>query len=273
MHDGDTFMFAITDNLESPIMLTTADNSETSTTKDVQLTDESTVILEESKRSINSLIHRLAIRLTLVLTIPKTEVSFKYLKQVCDKMGVGNLYFYTVQGNKNNPTHKQVKSLLAEYGISYFKYIQTNGCDAEVMNLEKITHIIDDRPGWLAGMLTFEGYIRSCYCVTPNPNLKYLKAENIKVSTLWMDMIRLLVKEIQQPLPKYDHTVCWKCNNFQCKGECAEDNFNLLMNETNVVARKTRIVSWNVRSLRHCYRSGSFAEFIKNTEAHFIFLQ
>ena len=58
-----------------------------------------------------------------------------------------------------------------------------------------------------------------------------------------------------------------------CKGECAEDNFNLLMNETNVVARKTRIVSWNVRSLRHCYRSGSFAEFIKNTEAHFIFLQ
>ena len=62
------------------------------------------------------------------------------------------------------------------------------------MNREKITHIIDDRPGWLAGMLTFNGYIRSCYCVTPNPNLKYLKAENIKVSTLWMDMIRLLVK-------------------------------------------------------------------------------
>jgi exonuclease III len=37
--------------------------------------------------------------------------------------------------------------------------------------------------------------------------------------------------------------------------------------------RKIKIISWNVRSLRHCYRSGSFALFIKSTEAHFIFLQ
>ena len=139
------------------VLAIAADNI--SVSSDTQMLDESTVTSEVVTRTNNSLVHRLAIRLTLVLTIPKTEDSLRYLKQVCDTVGIGNLYFYTVQDSKNKPTEKQVKYLLAEYGVKYFKYIQTNGCDAEVMNREKITHIIDDRPGWLVGMLTYDGYV------------------------------------------------------------------------------------------------------------------
>ena len=216
--------------------------------------------------------NRLAIRLTLVLTIPKTDESLKKLKCVCEKIGSGNLYFYTVQESKNKPTETQVKSLLAEYGIKNFKYIQTNGCDTEIMDLEKITHIVDDRPRWLSNMLTLDGYIRNCYCIVSNPNLKHLRTENIKVFLHWLEMVNVLVEELDQPLRKYDHTECWKCNKYSCQGSCSEENLNLLTDKV-VVSDTVKIVSWNVRSLRHCYRSGNFASFIKSTEARFVFLQ
>jgi hypothetical protein len=158
----------------------------------------------------NGSTHRVAIRLSLILTIPKSEESIRNLKLLCRKIGVGNLYFYTVQ-DKNSLTHDEVKSLLSEYGVKYFKYIRTNGCDSEIMDQEKITHIVDDRPRWLSGMLTFDGYIRKCYCVMSNPNLKYLNADHIKISSHWLEMVRLLTEEFQQPLQKYDNTECWKC--------------------------------------------------------------
>ena len=52
--------------------------------------------------AVNAITHRLVICLTLVLTIPK----------------MAEIYLWEI-----------------------FKYIRTNGCDAEVMNLEKITHV------------------------------------------------------------------------------------------------------------------------------------
>ena len=218
---------------------------------------------------------RLAINTTLLYRIPKTTESFALLKTLVNIFGVKNIYFFNAL-QSGDLTQKQTREILTEFEIPLVNFMETNGHDAEVMDKARITHLIDNRHRILLKMQTIAGYIRRCYCVTFSIDKVHSRSLNVLLFNNWVLAIQALIDGLKVPLVRFDSTECWSCQNEDCQGECCVSNpeqLSAFMIASAISEGKIVVVSWNVRSLKNCYLVGNFSSFLKNTEAHFIFLQ
>ena len=197
-------------------------------------------------------VSRLAINVTLLHRFSKTAESIQVLKDLYHKFKDTGVYFFNSNVRENEKFNVvEITSLLKEFGITEGRILNTYGLDAEAMNKERITHIIDNRPKQLSKMQTMEGFIRKCYCIGVNTknNCKY---PNILMFAKWTDAALRVLADMRSNLrlEKYDHTTCvWCCDNL-CHGEChTRGDLHSITENLETNDDKFVVVSWHFENV------------------------